>query len=1011
MKDEFKLRNAITKLVTKFKDEKAWQRKEEHIQTFFTTKLLELIGFGSANIIINEGPDVKTGKRPDILLLDNNSNTLLVIESKEASKSNILDGRYNNKTFVEQLDGYCNAEGIYWGVLTNFIEWRIYSIYQNRLYKEKKYAFHELLWNNANKDEYIDLVSEEGLDFFIKLSKDKLIECRGHLDDDTVYYPKQEEIKQNFFEKLKLWRTTLRSYIRNVNKDKYTLENIDIMTQKILDRLIFIDYCSDNSVLSQDKLHAIMHSREDKWKELKRIFSEMDEKFNSELFAQHDCDNLKIDDETIVPIIKELSAIDFKRLSVHIIGEVYENYLGEILKKSRSGISVEEDKAVNKKKSQGIYYTPDFIVNYIVENTVGQLLLNCKTEKEIENIRILDPACGSGSFLICVFNEFLKNYKRVNNEGKLFEFEIRKKILQKNIFGVDLDEKAVEIAKLNLMIKALEGLNWQNIEGRKLLPTLKLNIRCGNSLVSGNFDIDNPDSFNNEHKEILSSLLELHKKFQNAKEDQDKESIYTAILVNEERINRNVNKELSYLKDIDKLRPFNYPVAFPEIFINGGFDCVIGNPPYVGQKNNKDLFEPFKTGYWKEFYERKQDMYYYFFMKGNKILKEKGLLSFITPQYWLNATAAKKLRNNLSNSMSLKSIFDVSNTKVFAKANINTMVFIFEKNKSKSKIQIKYLENELIKSYNSIITNASLNENEWNLFKTKDYINLSKGKIDYLGDICTISPGIQTGCDKVSNSHLSKLKSVTDLKKDQGIYVINDLEIKSFSKESRSFIKPWYKNSDINRYQHNIKNTSWVLITNTIDDIKKYTDIEQHLLKFKKIIDKRYKNFALKKAYQDNRWWYLYGYRPDTDFESEKIIFPYRGAKPSFSYSMEPYYGSIDIYYITTLINKYDYKFILGILNSKAIHFYLDKNCKKKGDIFEFYTQPMSKIPIPSTNKKEQDEIIKLVNERISLSKSDNKNQTISVKIKAIEEDIDNKVYQLFNLSKEEKELIDSFIK
>lgn len=1004
-----KLKNEITKLVNNFKNEKAWQRKEEHIQTCFTTKLLGLIGFGSANIIINEGQEVKTGNKPDILLLDNYGNTLLVIESKEASKNDVLDGKYKNKTFIEQLNGYCNAEGIYWGILTNFVEWRVYSIYQNRLYQEKKYAFHDLLWPTVNKSNYIDLLSQEGLNFFIKLSKENLILTQGRWDEDTVYYPKQEEIKQDFFEKLKLWRASLRSYIRKESNEKYSIENIDIMTQKILDRLIFIDYCSDNSVLSQDKLHAILHSREDKWKELKKIFQEMDDKFNSELFSFHECDNLKIDDDTIVPIIKELSAIDFKRLSVHIIGEVYENYLGEILKKSRSGVSVEEEKAVNKKKSQGIYYTPDFIVNYIVENTIGELLSKCKSETEIENIRVLDPACGSGSFLIAVFNEFLKNYKRVNNEGQLFEFEIRKKILQKNIFGVDLDEKAVEIAKLNLMIKALEGLNWQNIKGRKLLPNLKLNIRCGNSLISGNFDIHNPDLFNNDHEIILKKLLKLRNEFHNAKEDNDKDEIYTEILINEERINRNANKELTYIKGIEKLKPFNYPVAFPEIFINGGFDCVIGNPPYIGQKNNKDLFEPFKLGFWKDFYERKQDMYYYFFIKGNNILKENGLLSYITPQYWLNATAAKKLRYNLSNSMSLKSIYDLSNSKVFAKASINTMVFIFEKKKSKNKIQIRYLENNHIKTYNSIITNATLSDKEWNLFKTKDYVNLSKGKMDYLGDICTISPGIQTGCDKVSNSHLAKLKSIGDLKKDDGIYVINELELKSFSKESFKFIKPWFKNSDISRYYHNTNNAAWVLITNTIDDITDYPDIEKHLLKFKKIIDNRYKNFALKKAYEENRWWYLYGYRPDTDFESEKIIFPYRGAKPSFSLSIEPYYGSIDIYYITNLSQKYDYKYILGILNSKAIHFYLDKNCKKKGDIFEFYTQPMSKIPIPPISKKEQNNIITLVNEILDLKQKNNSESII--KIKAIEEDIDNVVYKLFNLSDDDKDIINNSFK
>lgn len=998
------IKKAITQLVQKFAEEKVWSRKEDHIQTFFTVKLLETIGFTSSNLIINEGQEVKTGNKPDILITDNSGNSLLVIESKEASKLEVLDGRYKNKSFVEQLIGYCHAEGVYWGILTNFIEWRVYSVYQNRLYKEKKFAFHDLLWKKAEKYNYIDLLSDEGISFFEKLSKNNIIGLQGQWDSDPIYYPKQEEIKQDFFEKLKYWRGKLRSFISNSYGDKYSLSQIDLMTQKILDRLIFIDYCSDNSVVSQDKLHAILHSRDEKWRELKKIFLSMDELFNSELFSHHECDTLKINDETIIPIIKELSAIDFKRLSVNIIGEVYENYLGEILKKKGTGVSIEEEKTINKKKSQGIYYTPDFIVKYIIKDSVSEKLKLCKTEADIEKIRVIDPACGSGSFLIEAFQEFLDHYRRVSNKSGLFDFEIRKKILQKNIFGVDLDEKAVEIAKLNLMIKALEGLNWQNIKGRKLLPNLKLNIRCGNSLISGNLDFSNPDLFNDEHQPILNELRQLHNEFNQAKEDKEKERIFEKIQIKEEVLNREINANLNYIKNYEQLNPFNYSVAFPEIFLEGGFDCVIGNPPYVGQKNNKEIFENFKSGVWKDFYERKQDIYYYFFIKGKGILKQNGFLSFITPQYWLNATAGKKLRSHLSKAMTLKSIYDLSNSKVFTKASINTMVFTFKKEKSKEKIQIKYLNNNNLESYYSIITNSSLGESEWNLFKTKDYINLAKGKIDFLGDICNISPGIQTGCDKVSKKHLSELKNSSNVKIGDGIFVITNEEKISLSKKSMQFIKPWYKNSDISRYYHNLKNDSWVFITNQIDDISQYSDIEKHLLKYKKIIDKRYKNFALKKAYEQKRWWYLYGYRPDTDFEGEKIIFPYRGVLPSFSYSSEPYYGSIDIYYITNLNTDYNYKYILGILNSKAIRFYLDKNCKKKGLVFEFYTQPMSQIPIPRALKNEQDAIIKLVNDRINLSRENEKNT--SIKLKAIDESIDILVYKLFDLSIAEQEYI-----
>jgi hypothetical protein len=138
---KMELKSEIEKLVENFKNEKAWNRSEEHIQSLFTIKLLSLLGYDSSNIRINQGQEVKTGKKPDILLFNNSGNTLLVIESKDAAKQDTLDGKYKDKTFIEQLNGYCHAEGIHWGVLTNFVEWRIYSIYQIDYIKRRNMHF------------------------------------------------------------------------------------------------------------------------------------------------------------------------------------------------------------------------------------------------------------------------------------------------------------------------------------------------------------------------------------------------------------------------------------------------------------------------------------------------------------------------------------------------------------------------------------------------------------------------------------------------------------------------------------------------------------------------------------------------------------------------------------------------------------------------------------------------------------------------------------------------------
>ena len=185
----------VNELVERFLKVKDIKKSEEHIQSLFTIKMLEYLGWNTDDFKINQGQDVNTGKKPDIIL-HSSGNTLLVIESKDASKLSMLDGYYQQKeiklSFVEQLQKYCIAEGVSWGILTNFIEWRVYAIFQNRLYMNRKYAFHKLLWENADKKNYCDLQSAEGSIFLEKLQKHEVLKTlikAGGLE------PKEEKIQ------------------------------------------------------------------------------------------------------------------------------------------------------------------------------------------------------------------------------------------------------------------------------------------------------------------------------------------------------------------------------------------------------------------------------------------------------------------------------------------------------------------------------------------------------------------------------------------------------------------------------------------------------------------------------------------------------------------------------------------------------------------------------------------------------------------------------------------------
>lgn len=678
-----KQKSEIKKLVKDFIDQDGWSRSEENIQSLYTIKLLNILGYQAKNLRINEGQEVATGKKPDILLFDDSKNTLMVIESKEASKRNVLDGRYQNQTFVEQLYGYCKAEGIAWGILTNFIEWRVYSVYQNRLYKSKRYCFSELL-KDAPSKEFTDIFSHEGLNFLERLSKKNLVQEKGRWDSDPVYYPEQEQIKEKFFLDLQNWRERLRRFLVSKYSKQYELTKIDLMTQIILDRLIFIDYCSDNGIISQDRLHAILEAKGNLNNELQNIFRDMDERFNSELFAPNECDKLEIDDSVLQPVISELSNTDFSKLSVNVIGEVYESYLGELLRSSGKRKTDEDSSLASKKKKvQGIYYTPEFVVDFIVENTVGVLLAKCKTAKEIESIRVLDPACGSGSFLIRVFEEFLKHYERLNPSG-MFQFETRKKILQHNIYGIDLDERAIEIAKLNLMVKALENTSHATLIGKKILPNLKLNIRCGNSLVSGELVEKDSGLFWQGHAKSLTDLKALHASFHDSGAEDRKVSAYDKLQIIEHSINSHLNQNLSrFFKRSELLLPANFSVIFPDIFGEGGFDCVIGNPPYIDSESMQNN-QPETREFVAKFYEMAKgnwDIYIAFFERALKLTKKGGFFAYITPDKWLSKPFGKVWRTE---SIPFMTHLARIGRKAFADAKVDSIVTIYQKQNSKS---------------------------------------------------------------------------------------------------------------------------------------------------------------------------------------------------------------------------------------------------------------------------------------------------------------------------------------
>jgi len=463
---------------------------------------------------------------------------------------------------------------------------------------------------NPLKGIKLDLKWDEYISKFDKiwlLSKDSI--AKGELDKLLLIKPKERiSVDKAILSDLEKWREDLAKDIfkRNsgifqsgeIDKDSDYLKEI---TQKILDRIIFIRSCEDRNLVHYRSLRELFEDRGESVELngmifLSDAFKQYNITFNSDLFAPQSWEaDLIIDFKLARQIIFETyNPYQFDVIPLEVLGNIYEQYLGYSIRITDQHIKYDLKPEV--RKAGGVYYTPEYIVDYVVNNTIGKLLKELSPAK-IKKIRILDPACGSGSFLIRAYKEMLDYYlnekkeklKVQNNETELnFEFKEHKvrlsihekrQILQQHIFGVDIDAQAVEVTKLSLMLKMLEDEHGF-IPGQALLPILEKNIRCGNSLISG-------------------EALELKEYFG---------------------------------EDYYKMNPFLWEREFNEIMSKGhGFDVVIGNPPW-GQKDIR--IEEQEKQYLHEKYSSIKgiyDIFRPFVERGIMNLNKNGIFGMVLP--------------------------------------------------------------------------------------------------------------------------------------------------------------------------------------------------------------------------------------------------------------------------------------------------------------------------------------------------------------------------------------------
>ena len=780
-------------------------------------------------------------------------------------------------------------------------------------------------------------------------------------------------------------------------------------------------------------------------------------------------------DET-TPLEEEIA------LDPELLGRVFENLLAAYNPETKK----------SARKSTGSYYTPREIVDYMCEQSLINYLktkvehLNIKNLDDklkellsyyethsfsnfevdeliiaVNEVKILDPACGSGAFPMGLLHKLVHilskldphNLKwkesQIDKANQIDDLEAREEavniiekqfndnemdysrklyLIQNCIFGVDIQPMAAQISRLrffiSLIVNEKPNKNKDNM-GILALPNLETKFVAANTLI----DLPQSNLFSTfptliKLKNDLEKVRALHFRANSIKKKQE--------IQNKDKELREKIKQESVilgvaLENAAKLAewsPYDKDNSCewfnPKWMFNvEKFDIVIGNPPYIGQKGNKSLFEPFKKlAQWKNFYERKQDLYYYFITKGIDLLSTNGVFSYIIPPYFTSAEGGKNLRQYIVENSNIYKIVNLNGkTKVFENASIDNLILFLDKKDKNKPIIIEELNlyNDFfmknMPTYSSKFSTNELNYKEWYLFKDNNIIELNTVNTIQLGQIATISPGIQTGCDKVSNSHLKEFNNMCANVGD-GIFVISDTEkinLKLTDFEN-NFVKPFYKNSDIYKFGYRQQKKEWIIITNKIDNIDTCPNLKQHLLKYKQILDNRYRNFALINADKEGKWWYLYGYRPNTNFDDEKIVLPYRSKDNNFAYSNRSIYGSIDIFFININSCKYNTKYINAILCSNLLFYWLEHNCKRKGTTFEFYQKPLLVIPIKKSEKRIQYKFIDIVDKILKLTQSIDylENKEKQNAFKEYEKQINLMVYKLYELKYTDVKIIDS---
>lgn len=626
-------------------------KEEEYQDGFLRDVFVDVLGYtlkpDAGFNLMREFKNLSDSKKADgAVLKDNKAHA--VIELKSTKTKDL-------KSITEQAFNYKNNQpGCKYVITSNFQKLRFYIDYANEY--EEFDLFH------LNKEDFERMF---------------LIFCRDSILNDTPEKLKKESIshEENVSKRLYTdYSVSRKKIFENLAKNNPDIDQLILFgkAQKLIDRFLFILFAEDKGLLPPNAVRRIIErfhtlKEEDAYKPLyeilKQFFGYMNTgrpgkktiddipAYNGGLFYPDEVMySLKIDDDVLVTDLQKLSAYDFDtEVDVNILGHIFEHSLSEIEETTARIKGIDIDKTKSRRKKDGIFYTPQYITQYIVENTIGRLCGEKRKELDIVEIevddsyytkkgdlskkggvlyqkiedyknwllslKILDPACGSGAFLNQALNFLIREHQFIVEiqtdlkKGQVSMFNFEAAVLENNLYGVDINEESVEITKLSLWLRTAH-------RNRKL-SNLSSNIRCGNSLI------DDP--------EIAGD------------------------------------------------KAFNWEKEFPRIMENGGFDVVIGNPPYIPSRS---ISESYKNFYYQNYKtsEYQLNTFGLFIEKALKLICENSYYCQIIPNYWLSTRYDEKLRNHVFLTHHALEILNVFN--IFEDATVDTLIITGQKKKS-----------------------------------------------------------------------------------------------------------------------------------------------------------------------------------------------------------------------------------------------------------------------------------------------------------------------------------------